>query len=42
MLITNAHLALGQRQEAASYCMHILKIDPNHTEAKSILGDLQD
>ena len=42
MLMTNAHLALGQRQEAASCCMHILKIDPKHIEAKSILDDLQD
>lgn len=42
MLMTNAYLALGQRQEAASCCMHILKVDPNHTEAKSVLGCLQD
>jgi tetratricopeptide (TPR) repeat protein len=42
MLMTNAHLSLKQRQEAASCCMHILKIDPGHTEAKALLGDLQD
>lgn len=42
MLMTNAHLSLGQRQEAASCCMHMLKIVPDHTEAKSILAKLQD
>lgn len=42
MLMTNAHISLKQRQEAASCCMHILKVDPGHTEARSLLGDLQD
>ncbi len=41
MLKTNSHLSLGQPQEAAACCMHILKINPDHTEAKSLLKNLQ-
>ena len=40
MLMTNCHLALKQPQEAASCCMQILKIDPQHVEAESILSKL--
>ena len=42
MLMTNAYLSQEQRQEAISCCMHILKIDPGHTEAMSLLKELQD
>ena len=41
MLKTNAHLSLNQPQDAAACCMHILKINPDHTEARSLLKDLQ-
>ena len=40
MLKTNAHLTLKQPQEAASCCMHILKLDPGHNEARSLLNEL--
>ena len=42
MLKTNAHLALKQPKEAASCCMQILKVNPQHIEAKSLLSELTD
>ena len=41
MLKTNAHLALGQNQDAAACCMHILKVNPGHSEAESLLEQLR-
>ena len=41
MLKTNAHLSLNQPQDAAACCMHILKINPDHIEARSLLKELQ-
>lgn len=42
MLKTNTHLALKQVREAASCCMEILKINPEHEEAKTLLSQLSD
>lgn len=42
MLITNSHLKLKRLQEAISCCMHILKVDPEHAEAKLLLTQLRD
>lgn len=41
MLKTNAHLAVNQPEEAAACCMHILKVDPEHEEARRLLRQLQ-
>lgn len=42
MLKTNAHLALKQAQEAVLCCMQILKIDPEHEEARALLAQLSE
>lgn len=41
MLKTNSHLALKEIQDAIACCMHILKLNPDHIEARSVLNDLQ-
>ena len=41
MLKTNAHLALQEKDEAIHCCKHILKIDPNHSEATDLLNQLE-
>ncbi len=41
MLKTNSHLALGQSQEAMTCCMHILKVNPDHDNAASLLENLR-
>ncbi|MDX1595557.1 MAG: tetratricopeptide repeat protein [Nitrosopumilaceae archaeon] len=42
MLKTNAHLALQEKEEAIHCCKHILKIVPNHSEATSLLTQLEE
>lgn len=41
MLKTNSHIAIKQTESAIACCLHILKIDPQHIEARSLLTDLQ-
>lgn len=42
MLKTNAHLALKEKEESIHCCKHILKIDPNHSEAADLLAQLEE
>lgn len=41
ILKTNSHLALKDVEDAIACCMHILKLDPEHRDARSLLNDLQ-
>lgn len=41
MLKTNAHLSIQEKNEAIHCCKHILKIDSNHSEAKSLISELE-
>ena len=41
MLKTNAHLAVREVEEAMACCMHILKLNSDHIEARALLNDLQ-
>ena len=40
-LKTNAHLALGQKDDAVACCRRILELRPGHTEAGRLLGELE-
>ena len=40
-LKTNTHLALGQKDEAIVCCRHILKLQPDNSEAQKILDELE-
>ena len=40
-LKTNVHLALQQKDEAIDCCKRIIKLDPNNSEAKSLLEHLE-
>ena len=41
MLKTNAHLSLQEKEEAIHCCKHILKIAPEHSEAKALVSQLE-
>ena len=40
-LKTNAHLALGEKDNAIACCKYILKLQPKNTEAQDLLAQLE-